>query len=184
MAIGKRKLYKQGSIVKIKLPEGRLAFGRLLPGYHIGVYDFIMMQDGELPSIESIISHPVFLYCGIYKDIITKGIFEIIGFKELTQPDLDAIPPSFTQSLGNMDDCEIYYYDGRARKASPEECINLERSSVWEAEGVINRIQSFYSGKKHPNVELQKVILLSKDDPRYLNPRVRWDFKEEKFYKE
>jgi hypothetical protein len=115
--------------------------------------------------------------------VITKGIFEIIGFKQLEQKDIDIMPPHFTQDMVNIEDCAIYYEDGRECKATPQECIALEGPLTWEAGSLIDRIQDHYAGKKNPYVELHKVIL-SKDDPRYLNPKVRWSFEEGKFYRE
>jgi hypothetical protein len=181
--MGKVIHFKEGSIVKIEISGSRLVFGRLLPGYRIGIYDLITSEIDSLSSIESVIRAPIFLYCVIYKDVITKGVFQIIGFKELSAIDLEKIPPSFTQDLVNIDECVIFYYDGKEKKANPEDCINLERASIWEAKGLIQRIEDFYAGRRNPYLELDKVIL-SKNDPRYLNPNVRWDFKEERFFRQ
>ncbi len=179
----KRQRFKEGSIVKIKLSGNRFIFGRLLLGFRIGIYDLLIKSDTEMPSIEYIIKSKIIFYVVIYRSIISKGIFEIVGFKELTQTEIDKIPPQFNQSLGNYEDCTIFYNDGKEYKAPPEECIGLERSAVWDEHSLVERIEDYYSGKKNFHVEHQKVIL-SADDPRYLNPHVRWDFKEERFYKE
>jgi|SRR6185312_1001611 len=181
--IKKRQRFKEGSIVRIKLSGNRFIFGRLLPAFRISVYDFVVNSDKNIPQIEEVIMSKIILSVGIYRTIITKGMFEIIGFKELTQIEIDKIPPMFNQSLGNYEDCTIFYDNGKEYKAKPEECIGLERSAVWDEHSLVDRIEDYYKGEKNFYVEYQKVIL-SPNDPRYLNPKVRWDFKEQKFYRE
>ena len=144
----KRQKIKDGAVVKINLSANKLVFGRLMKS-RIAIYDFTVLNSADTPSIETIISKPIFLYCSIYNDVITKRVFEIIGFKELTEEEIENIPPSFMQDMVDINKCTIYYFDGRELKAKPEDCIGLERSSVWEAQGLIERIQDHYSGKKN-----------------------------------
>lgn len=177
----KRQRIKNGDILKIVLSEKRLIFGRLLPG-RIGIYDFIAKEDKSLPALKDIINHDIFLYTMIYDHVIKNGIFEIIGFTELTQEEINKMPPKFHQSLDNYKNCTIHWFDGRERKATPDECIGLEPSLIWEAEGLIKRIEDYYAGKKNFSVEFHKIIL-SEDDPRYKKgPDVKWDFEKEVFY--
>lgn len=182
----KKQQFQEGDIVKIPLLNGRLAFGRLLPGVmsKISVFDFVVDNENNLPSIETIISNPILFYCAIYKDIIAKGIFEIMGNKLLTAKEVQNIPPTFTQDLVNINDCTLFWDNGNERNATPKECIGLERSSVWDHMSLVQRIEDFYAGRKNIHVELNKVIL-SKDDPRYLPPPnvLRWDFEKHEFYR-
>ncbi|MBS1755581.1 MAG: hypothetical protein JST34_16190 [Bacteroidetes bacterium] len=182
----KKQQYKVGAIVKIKLADGRFAFGRLMPGVAstICIYDFIV-NENEIPYIEEIVNKSVLFCCGLYRFVITKGIFEIVGIKEFSHEEIDEmLPVFFTQDLVNINDCVIYGFGKKERKATAIECINLERSSVWGAENIIERIEDHYAGRKNFYVEDQKVIL-SKDDPRYLAPpgALRWDFEKQKFYR-
>jgi hypothetical protein len=186
MIKGKRQKFKEGAVVKIQLSEGRLVFGRLLPGVAsmICIYDFVANKNLELPSIDVITNKPVLFYCGLFRAIITKGIYEIIGFKEFTEKEIHNIPPSFKQDMVNINDCVIFWNNGKERKAIPQECIGLERSSVWDEQGIIQRIEDHYNGKRNFHAELDKVIL-SQDDPRYLPPpqALRWDFEKQEFYR-
>ncbi|HEY4290606.1 MAG TPA: hypothetical protein VGN00_26075 [Puia sp.] len=179
----KRQKFKEGSIIKIELSESRLVLGRLLPGYHLCIYDGVFTGVANFPSNEAIISYDIFLYVRVFKDVITKGLFEIIGFYDLVQQDIDKIPPHFEQDMTDIENCVIYYEDGREIEAMPEECIGLEGPVIWEAASLIDRINDRFAGKKNAYEELFKVIL-SKNDPRYLNPGVRWDFNKEKFCRE
>jgi hypothetical protein len=174
---------QDGALVKINLQEKKIVFGRLLKN-RIAIYDFIFLDSGEIPNIDLIINNPIIFYCSIYNDVITKGVFEIIGFKELAEEEIEKIPPKFTQDMVDINKCIIYLYDGREFIVNPKDCEGLERSSVWEAEGLVKRIQDHYTGKKNFHVEYQKVIL-SKNDPRYLPPpnALRWDFEKGEFYR-
>jgi Immunity protein 26 len=179
----KRQKIKDGAVVKINLLENRLIFGRLMKS-RIAIYDFLILESAIVPDLETIIGNPIFLYCSVYNDVITKGIFEIIGFKELTENEIENIPPKFTQDMVDINKCVIYYHDGREFKAKPGDCIGLERSSVWEAQGLVERIQDHYAGKRNFHVELMKPILSTKD-PRYLPKpnELRWNFEKQEFYK-
>jgi hypothetical protein len=179
----KKQKINEGSIVKIELSLKRVSFGRLFPGGRVGVFDSIVPKDKPYPAIEKIIKLPIFLYCVIYDDVITRNKFEVIGFEELTHEDLNKIPPIFTQDTINLNDCIISYYTGEKKKATPHECVGLERSSVWEADGLIRRIEDHFEGRKFFYEELFKPIL-TKDDVRYMaGPNLKWSFEEEKFYK-
>jgi hypothetical protein len=85
----------------------------------------------------------------------------------------------------DINDCRIFWSDGREVIATPNKCIGMERSSVWDHQGIVQRIEDFIQGIKKTYVELNKVIL-SETDPRYSpeNPSlVRWSFNEQRFYK-
>ncbi|MCR6720427.1 MAG: hypothetical protein NVV59_09050 [Chitinophagaceae bacterium] len=164
----------------------QIAFGRLLPGFHLGVlnsFSDISDNEGREYDLEKLLVSETILYLRIFKDVVEKNFFHIIGFKELTLSETKLIPPHFDQDLVNLEDCKIYYDDGTSIDVTPEECIGLEGPIIWDADGVIERLNCFIQGKKNPMVELYKVIL-SKDDPRYLPPpgALRWDFEKEEFF--
>jgi hypothetical protein len=180
MAKGKRQQFKEGAIVKIELSENKLSFGRLLPGYKIGIYDFVIEKEKDY-SVDESVTRDIFLYVSIYRRIITKGVYEIIDFRALRDEEIEKIPPQFMQDAASIDDCIIFYQNGSEYKTRPAECVELERSAVWDDQSLRQRIEDKYASRKNFHRELQRVIL-SKDDPRYLNPKLRWDFKEENFY--
>lgn len=183
MKKNKRQRIKGGAIIKINLSENKMVFGLLFPNADVGIYDFIVDCANGLPSINEIINKNIFLNIGLYNDVITKGDFEIIGYKELIKEDIEKVPPKFMQNLVNIHDCYIFWNDGSEKKVTPEECIGLERSAVWEAKAVVERIEDHYAGRNNFHVEHQKPIL-SEKDPRYLAPEtLRWDFEKGQFYR-
>ncbi|MFF5981431.1 hypothetical protein ACFY78_21530 [Streptomyces olindensis] len=72
---------------------------------------------------------------------------------------LPDVPSFFRQNVLNFQDCGITDAFGQVRQATPEECIGLERSAVWEAEHVEQRISDLYSGRPNLFVESMKVKL-------------------------
>jgi hypothetical protein len=176
-----KQQYKEGAIVEINLSNSFKIYGRLLPSYNLCVYDYLIdvKKDSE---IEDIIANPILFYVGIYKAVITDGYFNIIGLKKLTSQEIKNIPPFFTQSEPNIEKCFLIYYDGSEKQVTPAECIGLEKASVYNDLNVINRIEDHYAGRKNIGVERNKVML-DRNDIRYMNPHIKWSFKEEKFYK-
>ncbi len=60
----KRQVFKVGAIVKILIAENKLVFGRIFPGYHIGIYENVFETESELPTIDDI---------RLYRALIDKG---------------------------------------------------------------------------------------------------------------
>ena len=179
----KRQKFKEGSVVKIGLANQQIVFGRLLPGFHLGILNYFLIL-GEKYDIDDILQSDTLLYVRVFKDVVEKNFFEIVGFKDLTTEDINRIPPHFAQDPIDIDKCKIYYLDGKELDVTPNECQKLEGSIIWDAESLASRIKNYLEGKKNPYVELYKVIL-SKDDPRYLAPpnALRWDFEKGEFYR-
>ena len=180
-----KQKFKEGAYVKIQLSDERVIFGRLMVKYRILVYDFITTLSNGILSISEIKSRKPLFYCGIFKDVVTSGSFEIIGFEKLEQNDLDALPPMFWQNYFDYRDCSIYYYNGDTRKVSPQDCIGVERGAAWEAAALVQRIEDHFAGRKNFEVELAKPIL-SQNDIRYLpQPQIlKWDFVKQEFYRQ
>ncbi|NCU04807.1 MAG: hypothetical protein GXC73_12555 [Chitinophagaceae bacterium] len=177
----KKQQFIAGGFVEISVSNQRKVFGRLLPLFQVAVYDCVVEQYTPF-SEKEIIKKPVLFYVGVYRGIVTSEKISIVGFKELTNEELTRIPPVFHQSEPNIEKCYLIYYDGREERTTPEKCIGLERASAYSDDNIIQRVEDFYSGRKNFFVEMTKVIL-DRSDPRYMNPKVRWSFAEEKFYR-
>lgn len=187
MAIQKKQKYKEGAIIKIDLEKIRkIGFGRLFNGFVIGVYNYTLNNDKPIPTIEKLTNNEFIFYETVYKKVIEKGDFEIIGYQQLTESEIESVPPKFTQDKVNINDCIIYYTADRLpqKKVTPEECIGLEISSVSDSIHLVRRMEDYFSGKKNPSVELNKVIL-STDDIRYLPPpmTLKWDYDKQEYYR-
>jgi Immunity protein 26 len=174
-----------GNIIRIEIGSNRCVYARIVPGIAtiIEVLNFVDIVDLENVNFNfnKIINNPILFYCGIYSDLIKKGTFKTIG--NVPYIEGEKTPAFFMQNMLEINDCKMFWNDGNSVSVSAIDCIGLERSSVWDKDGLITRIHDALSGKKNPNVELNKVIL-SADDPRATdNPTLlRWSFEKEMFY--
>ncbi len=78
----------------------------------------------------------------------------MIGHEPLTSAML-ILPPKFIQ---DPFDKKIFslYENGVIRPATREQCLGLERASVWEPEHVEDRLRAHYAGNLNHVVELLK----------------------------
>jgi hypothetical protein len=157
----KRQKKTPGSVLLLRLKNGKYSFARIIRDNKICVYDIYSETDTleDNGGIDGICSRPKLFFLGVYDDVITKGMFEIVGFKELSQKEINDEPPVFTQDILNIDDCTLYYPDGRIVSARKEECIGYGTFSVWEGEGVLDRIVDYYEGRYNFYTENSKVRL-------------------------
>ncbi len=157
----KRQKKVDGSVLLLKLTNGKFAFGRIMRQDAICIYD--CYSDTDDPNyyggIQGICALKKLFHVSVYDDVITKGVFEIIGFQEVKPEELLDIPPLYTQDLLNPDDCTIYYRDGRILPASKEECRGLDYFAVWEGYSVIERIEDHFEGRVNPYLESKKLRL-------------------------
>lgn len=181
MARKKKQKVKPGIIVKIPCKDGKYSFAKVLIGRTICVYDY-QLEEKQLQdfSIETMLQSPILFYVSLYEGVIEDGLFEIVGYSEVTEKELSSIPPVFYQDKKTLE-CEIHeYLTSNKYKASPEECIWLEPPAVYPDYSVIDRLYCHYNNKKDLFLELHKVIL-TKEDPRCQAPFIKWDFAKEEW---
>ena len=53
----------------------------------------------------------------------------------------------FMQRLGDYKKCTIFDSSGMERSATPEECVGLERASVWDAWHIEERLLDTFMGR-------------------------------------
>jgi hypothetical protein len=177
--MGKRQKFIEGSFVEIMLNDKEKVVGRLFPIYNILVYDYKVDIGIAIDNFDEILKSKVITGNGIYLDVITKGLFNIIGFKELNEYDFKKFPITFLQTIGDYKDCQHIFINKEPNKVNPKDCIGLEASSAWEANGLVSLIKDYYLNVKNPYTELEKVIL-DENDIRYDNPFCRWDISKQK----
>jgi hypothetical protein len=69
----------------------------------------------------------------------------------LPESAIPRIPLFFTQSVTNRRDCTIVDHEARRKvRATPQECIGLEREAVWSPEHVEARLEDYCAGR--PNI--------------------------------
>lgn len=146
--MAKRKKFihrKVGDVLKIDLGNNRYSYAQVMPGALAG---FFYKECTEDVSIDEILNFPVGFIVGLYKDIITQGIFERVG-KAALHPEFQKEPYFFTQDMisGYLHLYHSEFKDTNYEcKATIAECENLECAAVWDYGNIIERLNEHYAG--------------------------------------
>jgi hypothetical protein len=148
------RIYRPGSFLRVPLADGSFGYGRVLKLPHDAYYDYrTHTPDSDL---ERIASKPI-----LFKIMVRhmeERSWELIGWRKLEEQFSQPIV-HFKQDLGNFRRCTIFDTAGNERSAEPQECVGLERSSVWEELGVEERLLDTFMGRPNATVERHKVRL-------------------------
>jgi hypothetical protein len=148
----KRQQRNIGDVVKIDLGDGFHSYARVLQDASFAVYDCRTQDD--LPMVQ-ILFNPILFWVAVMDSAVKKGRWTIVGSAPL-EPSLVVPPPKFIQDPMDKEKFSIYEH-GQIRPAKKEECIGLERASVWDPEHVEDRIRDHYAGKVNKWVESEKI---------------------------
>jgi hypothetical protein len=161
IVIMKKQKYKEGSCFLINLCDSSHCFGRIVKGLNVCIYDYNsdISSTNIAKELEKVITLPVLFYDKLADGAIKKGEFEVVGHFEVSQEEVDAIPPVFTQDVLNIDDCILYYVDGRVIPCSKEDCIGLEKYGMSDSIHIIDRLEDYYVHKQSSVPESAKVRL-------------------------
>lgn len=141
-----------GDMVCIPLSEGRKAYALILPLADV-FFDFIAVGD-DTPSAEVIVTKPVLFQVPVMNYAVTKGIWKVIGHVDPPTHLLEA-PKFFKQD--HFTGAFSITTDGSDEvPATREECISLEKCSVWDPEHVVSRLEDHLAGRPNKWVELQR----------------------------
>ena len=141
----KRQKITPGSILKIDLGNGYHSYARIVTISSFAFYDCKTKTDNS--DLNRIISCPILFITTVYSDVITKCIWTIIG--ELPVEDsLSKLPPRFIQDPIHPEQFRIKSYELNAQTpASFEDCIGMERASVWEAHAIVERLNDYFENR-------------------------------------
>lgn len=148
------RLYKPGSFLRIPLADGSFGYGRVLKLPHDAYYSY--RTDTPDSDVVRIASMPI-LFKISARHMEERG-WELIGWRRLEEQFSQPIV-QFMQDRGNFRDCTIFDTAGNSRRAEPQECIGLERASVWEEMGVEERLLDTFMGRPNDTAERHKVRL-------------------------
>lgn len=149
--------YREGTFVRLPLPDGTFGYGRVVPHMYIA---FHQLQTREpIEDLDVIEAQPV-----LFKACVR--VFRADGWVKLGRRPLvgELAEPvvRFMQDVGDYRKCVMFNGAGLKRACAPEECIGLEESAVWEADGVAERLLDALLGR--PNAEeLESRVRLSDD---------------------
>lgn len=143
-----------GGSLRFSTSENNTAYGVML---NVRPYMAFYRESSVDEAAGQSSDDPMFIVA-VHNSAYSKGRWgDFVG--KVPSASLPAIPPFFRQNAMNSYDCTISYVDGTQNKASPLECVGLERSAVWEATHIESRIDDFYAGRPNEFVESSKVKL-------------------------
>jgi hypothetical protein len=148
------RLYKPGSFLRIPLTDGSFGYGRVLKLPHDAYYNY--RTETPDSDLDRIASKPILFKISV-RHMGERG-WELIGWRKLEEQ-LSQPIVQFMQNRGSFRDCLIFDTAGNERSADPQECIGLERASVWEELGVEERLLDTFMGRPNDTVERHKVRL-------------------------
>lgn len=144
--MGKQRL-KAGSLVRVDLADGHVAFGRVLEHSEIGFYDYFI-QMGEPPNPPDIYAAGIAFILTVMDKAVKSGRWQIIDERPL-ELDLQK-PRDYFVMDGLSGKYSIYRSsDGNVRAATSAECEGLERASVWQPEHIEERLRDHFVGRKN-----------------------------------
>ena len=114
--------------------------------------------DHRSPTLETpseLLLLPQLFRVAVHKSAWNRGRWPRVCVLEVPENLLQPVPRFMRDAL-KADQYSIYL-NGNVRPASRQECVGLERASVWEAEQVESRISDHYAGR--PNVWVRQLAL-------------------------
>ena len=130
--MGRGKRLKLGSIYEIGLPNGKKAYARLFKEYTLAIYNGFYNDNSEVPFVEQ-----YFRFIGVYKDLLTDGVWKVVGNRKFENEEDAWAPPSCVISA---DGKTSLYYKGNLTECVPEECKNLEVAAAWDRHHVVDML--------------------------------------------
>ena len=133
-----------GDVVKIALDEhGSIAYAVVLESLKFAVFDGRHVSD-----VEAALQRAPMFYVSVKHRAVSTGRWTVVKVDPGMVPDLKA-PPTFMQDYVHRETFQIYER-GTMRPATRVECEPLERTAVWDAEHVEDRIRDAYAGRENP----------------------------------
>lgn len=100
--MGRGKRLKLGNIYEIGLPNGKKAYARLFKEYTLAIYNGFYNDYSEVPFVEQ-----YFRFIGVYKDLLTDGVWKVVGNRKFeNEEDAWAPPRCVISAVGKT---SLYY---------------------------------------------------------------------------
>jgi hypothetical protein len=133
---------RPGTFLRIPLSDGSFGYGRVLE-HRVAFYDFRTTEPSS--DLDTIAAKPMLFALSVRR---RPGRDKWVGIGEKPLEGEVAKPTvAFLQDVADFRNCVIFDDRGTERKASPEECIGLERSAVWEPHHVEERLLDTFMGR-------------------------------------
>lgn len=145
---------RPGVLVAIPLPSGGYGFGRILDK----LMAFYAIKSDCILEMSEITRHPVIFITAVRAQALKLKRWQVIGYAPL-EPEFKKDVKFFRPNLSPGKPFLIYVSKAEPHnayedyEANPEECVGMEPMGVWEATGIEERLDEFFSGKANAFVE-------------------------------
>ena len=133
---------KVGTFVRIPLVDGSFGYGRILERPYKAFYNYRTTE--PLSDLDEIGAQPVLFKQAVRifdsDGWVTLGVRPLEG--EVARPVV-----RFMQDLADFRKCTIFDTAGMKRRVTPEECVGIERASVWDAWHIAERLLDTFMGR-------------------------------------
>ncbi len=145
-----------GAILEVNIEDQYYVYAQILRnGDGIAFFDY--KTKDKLIDLSILEKCEILFIIVVYNDVITQGKWVKVG-KLPIRKELEVLPMKFIQDNLNPNNFEHYNPNtGEITKATRAECEGLERSAVWEANHVEDRIRDYYLGVPNIWVEQLKI---------------------------
>jgi len=129
-----------GAVLKVPLDGRSHAYAWTLPEVDFAFFD---LRAGSDVAIGEIIRLPIAFRVGVHNSAWARGRWLRVGKSE---PPAEVLAPIPTFIQDPFNGRFSIYLLGDIRPATREECIGLERASVWDPEYVEERLRDHFNG--------------------------------------
>jgi hypothetical protein len=150
--------FTPGNVLKVPVPGGRSAYALMTnESTYIAFYAEDALESDDAGKPTGLSGAPLFTV-SVEPHTYSQGGWGS-SILRIPKADIPPLPEYFQQDVGDPSDCLIIASDGSERKATPEECVGLERLSAWGPEAIETRLEDHYAGRPNRSLESLKVEL-------------------------
>lgn len=148
-----------GTFLRVPLGDGSFAYGRVLSSPYIAFYDY---RTNEPTSHLDVIEQRLVLFSQAVR-LRDLDRWTALGSRPLKGQVAEPVV-RFRQDLVDPTDCVLTDSTGGTRRASPQECIGVERAAVWDGRQIERRLLDHFTGR--PNDEEVRLRVHIPEGPR------------------
>jgi hypothetical protein len=134
-----------GTFLRIALPDGSFGYARELGSPYTAFYDYRTTEPSS--DLATIASKPVLFRTAVRREA-GGDQWEALGKKAL-EGEVAKPVVMYRQHVADFRRCRIFDTAGMERDATPEECVGLERSAVWETYAIEERLLDAFMGRSN-----------------------------------
>lgn len=130
-----------GTFVRIPLEDGSFAYGRVLAEPYMAFYNYRTNEPSS--DLDVIEAQPTLFKTSVR--LFNHDRWANIGQRKLEGEVAEPVV-QFMQDIGDYRRCTIFDTAGIEKEVPPEECIGIERASVWEPDQIERRLLDTFMG--------------------------------------